>query len=191
LRQIAGILRGYGYDVLNSHIGTIPPRVGASNRDACLEAVQECDYFLGIIRGYYGSGQPLPSGLEDSEISITHAEQRRAIALHKPRAFLVEEKVVNARLLLKPLLDRLQPKRASALGASQWDLPVTRGKPNPLRYNPVIDNLRVIAMYEEALLSEEDYSARHDHWCQTSSVRPIFNHSYRRALKTREGCEQI
>jgi len=166
VEQIAGTLDVYGYHVLNSHIGTIAPTAGLSNFQACLEAVTRCDYFLGIIRGYYGSGRPARSGLADDEIGITHMEQRRAIQLDKPRAFLVEEKVVNARQLLRPLLKLLR-KDPFVDRVPQWDLPLAEGERNPLEHNPVIDDLRILAMYEEALLSEQSFTARHDHWCQS------------------------
>lgn len=166
VEQIAGVLTGYGYDVLNSHVGTIVPTAGASNFAACLAAVAECDYFLGIIRGTYGSGKPAASGLGDDQISITHAEQRRAIQLDKPRLFLVEEKVANARQLLRPLLGRLRTAPLDERKVPVWDLPLAAGEKAPLKHNPVIDDLRVLAMYEEALLSETDLAARHDHWCQ-------------------------
>ena len=107
------------------------------------------------------------SGLGDAEISITHMEQRRAIQLDKPRTFLVEEKVATARQLLKPLLGLLRDAPLDGNGVPQWDLPVVKGRSNLLKNNPVIDDLRVLAMYEEALLSERALAARNDHWCQT------------------------
>jgi len=56
LRQICAVLTGFGYEVLNSHIGTIQVHPGRSNQENCVAAASECDAFLGIIRPFYGSG---------------------------------------------------------------------------------------------------------------------------------------
>ncbi len=166
LEQIAATLTTYKYDVLMSHMGTIPPIPHAGNRAACLRAVDACHYFVGIIRGQYGSGQGTASGLADHEVSITHHEQRRAIHLDKPRLFLVEQKVAEARQVLKPILGHFRADPLDPNGVPQWDLPLAPGEQNPFRGNGVLTDLRVLAMYEEALLSEQDPAARHDHWCQ-------------------------
>lgn len=86
-------LDSYGYDVMNSHMGTVYAGADKSNLASCLDAVDECDAFLGIIRPEYGSGII-------GETSITHEEVLRAILLKKSRWFLVDSKVVFARQLL-------------------------------------------------------------------------------------------
>jgi len=94
--QLASIytqLYSYGYDVMNSHMGTIYAGADKSNKVNCLAAVEECDVFLGIIRPSYGSGVI-------GETSITHEEVLKAILLKKARWFLVDYKVVFARQLL-------------------------------------------------------------------------------------------
>lgn len=73
IRQICATIESfkskkYEYEVLNSHIGTIYVAPGISNQEACLRAVDDCDFFLGIILPRYGSG-------------ITHDEFKRAIQL--------------------------------------------------------------------------------------------------------------
>src|SRR5690349_10224336 len=90
LDQICGVLDTYGYSVMNSRRGTIPTHPGKTNKDNCLDAVRECDVFLGIIRPFYGSGVV-------GERSITHEEVRLAIELNKPRWFLVHGHVTFAR----------------------------------------------------------------------------------------------
>lgn len=92
LRQICAAIKSYKsrqfeYEVLNSHIGSIYVPPGVSNTDACLRAVDDCDFFLGIILPRYGSG-------------ITHQEFSRAITLDKPRGFLSHFSVRYARELL-------------------------------------------------------------------------------------------
>jgi hypothetical protein len=59
LTTIVALLKRLGYDVLNSHVGTIKVVPTLSNLENCLKAVEECDLFLGIIRPYYGSGNIL------------------------------------------------------------------------------------------------------------------------------------
>src|SRR5271155_4132811 len=48
LRQICGVLTSLGYEVWNSHLGTVPVSPALSNRENCIEAVKACDLFLGI-----------------------------------------------------------------------------------------------------------------------------------------------
>ena len=55
LYQIVALLQTLGYEVLNSHVGTIKVNPKLSNLENCLNAVDECDLFLGIIRPYYGT----------------------------------------------------------------------------------------------------------------------------------------
>jgi hypothetical protein len=50
LYQIVALLYSMGYEVLNSHVGTIKVNPNLSNLENCLNAVDECDIFLGIIR---------------------------------------------------------------------------------------------------------------------------------------------
>lgn len=97
LESTYALLDSYGYEVLMSHKGTLPVDPNNSALDSCLDAVQECDIFLGVILPRYGSGVE-----EDGEDSVTHREFIEAIALNKPRWFLVHEHVAVARQLLSP-----------------------------------------------------------------------------------------
>lgn len=56
LEQIYATLTGIGYDVWMSDKGTVPVISKNSAFEDCLAAVENCDLFLGIISGYYGSG---------------------------------------------------------------------------------------------------------------------------------------
>jgi len=98
LSQIAATLHTLGYEVLNSHIGTIKVNPHLSNLENCLNAVDECDLFLGIIRPYYGTGII-------GEKNITFEEIKRAIELKKPYWFLVNRDVVFARNLFTKIKD--------------------------------------------------------------------------------------
>ena len=148
LAQVEAILRGYRYEVIMSPAGTVPIQVGAHNFDACLRAVEACDVFMGIIRGAYGSGRA------PGEPSITHQEIRHAIKLDKPRLFAVEQKVDHARQLLRPLQKDRQ-------GNPTWNY-----AEDVFKGNPIIDDLRVLDMSEEALLSNRPLMQRTNHWCQ-------------------------
>ncbi|MCA6369498.1 MAG: DUF4062 domain-containing protein [Cytophagales bacterium] len=94
LSQIVAQLNTLGYEVLNSHYGSIKVNPHLSNLDNCLKAVDECDLFLGIIRPYCGTGNI-------GEKNITFEEIKEAIRLKKPYWFLVHRDVVYTRLLLK------------------------------------------------------------------------------------------
>ena len=96
LSQIIAQLQLLGYEVLNSHSGSIKVNPKLSNLDNCLNAVEECDLFLGIIRPFYGTGNI-------GEKNITFEEIKKAIELKKPYWFLVHRDVVFARLLFSKL----------------------------------------------------------------------------------------
>ena len=68
LSQIIAQLQLLGYEVLNSHSGSIKVNPKLSNLDNCLNAVEECDLFLGIIRPFYGTGNIGESNITFEEI---------------------------------------------------------------------------------------------------------------------------
>jgi hypothetical protein len=96
ISTICSELSTMGYHVLNSHIGSIKVNPYESNLENCLNAVRECDVFLGIIRPYYGTGNI-------DELNITFEEIKLAMKLNKPYWFLVHRDVVFARQLMKHL----------------------------------------------------------------------------------------
>ena len=96
LSAIVAQLNTLGYEVINSHMGTMKTNSELSNLENCLNAVDECDLFLGIIRPFYGSGNI-------DEKNITFEEIKRAIELKKPYWFLVHRDVVFARQLFKKM----------------------------------------------------------------------------------------
>lgn len=151
LDQIHGLLTGYGYQVWNSHKGSLPVVPGLSAFDTCLAAVDACDIFFGIIRPQYGSGVAAAG-----ENSITHRELSRAIELGKPRFFLADAVVVNARRLLMDLGHKGP--------AGRVDLKLAKGA-------KLIDDLRVIDMYEEAIQDAIPVADRTNNWVQTYGDR--------------------
>lgn len=148
LDQIYGILEQYGYDVWMSHKGTVPTDPRKTAFENCLDAVEQCDIFLGIITGNYGSGQVA------GQPSITHQEIRRAVARDKLRWYLVHHNVTIIRQVLKQF---------------RFD---SEGNPLPLvlKRTPVLSDIRVLEMYEEALQLDRPYEARSANW-----VQPFFN----------------
>jgi len=142
LEQICATLKAYGYEVWNSHFKTVPVDPGLSNQENCLRAVETCDLVLGIIRPQYGA-------VVDGDISITHHEIRKAIELKKPRWFIAHRDISVARQLFKQYMFD---------GA---------GNPNPgfsYRRTPIMDDVRIIKLYNEAILNDVPADERIGHW---------------------------
>ena len=142
LDQICSALQIYGYDVWNSHFKTIPVHPEKSNTENCLLAVKACDVFFGIIRPQYGSGVI-------EELSITHQEMLKAIELKKPRWFIAHRDITVARQLLKQyMFDR-------------------EGQPNldfVYRRTNVMDDIRVVRLYNDTILNDVPPKERIGHW---------------------------
>jgi len=149
LRQICGVLTTYGYEVWNSHLGTVRAYPNKSNKESCIIAAQKCDLFLGIARPFYGTGIVGPR-------SITHEEFRTAIATKKPRWFLVHRDVVCARGILKPYMFKKGGVRTKFR----------------LKENPIINDLRVIDLYHDAIQNEVPLLDRKGHWVQEFYTLP-------------------
>lgn len=146
LNQICGVLSSYvGYEIWNSHFGTMPTHPGKSNLENCLQAVRDRDAFFGIIRPFYGSGVV-------GERSITHEEMRLAVRLKKPRWFLVHGHVTFARQLLRQFIYRQDGKR--------------RARPMKFKPTKVLDDLRVIEMYDDVAQNDIPVHERKGHWVQ-------------------------
>ena len=147
LNQIFATLEGYGYTVWMSHKGTIPVSSKRTAFGNCLEAVDRCDAFPGIITGRYGSGVGL------NRKSITHREMVRAIRSNKLRWFLVHHEVTVARQLLRQF-------RFNADGTAR-----------KLAFQPtsILDDLRVLEMYEQAIRQNRPLSQRTGNWVQPYS----------------------
>ena len=100
LRNIFIMLDGFGYDVYMSKEGTIPLHSRLSNLVNCVNGVDECDVFLGIVRPLIGSGV-----LEKGARSITAQEFDRAIELGMLRFILADYRVEFAHKFLN-LMDQ-------------------------------------------------------------------------------------
>jgi len=156
LDQVFALLEGLGYTVWMSHAGTLFANPGLSAFDNCLQAVDACDLFLGIIAGRYGSGK------EKGEKSITHRELDRAIFSGKPAWFLVHSDVAVARQLLGQY--KKNKKHLT------WVF--------PFRRTAVLDDLRILQMYEKAMRHHMPLRRRRGNWVQeyhysTEAIRYI------------------
>lgn len=143
LEVICGVLSGYGYEVWNSHMRTLPVHPGKSNLKNCVAAVKECDLFLGIIRPFYGSGIV-------GKRSITHAEMREAVRLNKPRWFLAHDHVQFARQVFRQYRFTGSGKR------KRFRFTRTR----------VMDDIRVIDMFDDVVQTAVPIQERTGNWCQ-------------------------
>lgn len=147
LERVFAILTNIGYEVWMSHKGTVQVwPIGKIAFDNCLEAVEKCDLFLSIITTQYGSGKESKESL-----SITHQELLKAIDLNKPRWIIAHDHVPFTRSLLYNLGFKTAEDRAKLT----------------LEKNRIIDDLRVVDMYELAI--RHDISVHRDregNWVQ-------------------------
>ncbi|HCS19380.1 MAG TPA: hypothetical protein DIW47_02260 [Bacteroidetes bacterium] len=150
LRQVYELLDSYGYDVCMSHMGTILLDSSKSNLDNCIDAVNECDVFVGFIRPDYGSGV-----LEIGGKSITHFEFDTGYQRDIPRFILADYRVVFTRSLFKDsfVVEDSTAKRINFDSIS-------------FENNNVMDT-RCIRMYNEAIKDKEKpVSRRTGNWVQ-------------------------
>ncbi|MCW4467670.1 DUF4062 domain-containing protein [Flavobacterium sp. MFBS3-15] len=143
ISQVCTILKEYGYDVLNSHMKTIPVDPRLSNTDNCLAAVRSADIVFGILRPRYGAAP-------GDEYSITHLEMLEAIALNKPKWFIAHRDISVARQLLKQYMYLEDGKTA-----------------NPhFKFNgiPILDDIRLIHQYNDTIRNEVKPADRVGHW---------------------------
>jgi hypothetical protein len=160
LDQVYALLSGFGYEVWMSHKGTMPVDPTATALDNCLNAVGRCDLFFSIITPQYGSG------VLDGELGITHQELLRAIDLKKPRWILAHDHVVFARSLFRKLGARDATARAELLKKLGYADKKSLGDLRK-REAHVIDDFRVIDMYEAAILHDiREYQDRTGNWVQ-------------------------
>lgn len=154
LETIYALLESFGYEVLMSYKGTIPIDPDESAMDSCLQAVDDCDLFLGVILPRYGSGKETPDGL-----SITHREAEKAISDNRPRWFLVHEHVAIARQLLSPY--RKKDQNGNGTSPFEFQAGIQFGK------TPVLSDVRIIDLIELAMRHDvPDVAERQGNWVQ-------------------------
>jgi hypothetical protein len=148
LRQVYSSLKQFGYEVICSPVGSLPVNPNESNRENCLNAVEDCDLFIGFIRPIYGSGRS-----KKSAKSITHEELEKAVQKDIPRWVLAHSSVVKMRSLVRHLFYHEDGTRNQTVF-------------KPLKGQ--FDDPRVIEMYELAVdtHSKKAWSERKNHWVQ-------------------------
>ena len=121
LDVIRGILEGFGYEVIMSKDGDVYVPTGYTPEQACLKAVEDCDFFFGILLPRYGSG-------------ITHKEFLKAQDLNKPRWFIAHHYVTFARKLLQQFMFNEDGERIEEF---------------EIKPTSVLDSVKVIDMYND------------------------------------------
>lgn len=146
LRQTYATLRGFGYEVICSPAGSVAVNPKKPNLKNCLNAVEECNLFIGFIRPIYGSGRD-----SKKDKSITHLELEEAIKLDRPRWMLAHSSVVKMRSLVKHVF---------------YDKDGVRNAVEFKELKGEFDDPKVIEMYELAAdsNSEKPWSQRTNHW---------------------------
>lgn len=144
LSAICATISTLDYAVINSHIGTVRVNPDKSNLDNCLEAVRQCDAFVGIIRPYYGTGNI-------EERNIAFEEMKLAIELNKPYWFLVHRDVVFTRQLKKHLYYLNEERK------QQFDVKIRKS---------VIFDERTLDIYGYVLHKGKPLATRTGNWAQ-------------------------
>ena len=146
LRQTYATLRGFGYEVICSPIGTLSVNPTQPNLDNCLRAVEECEIFIGFIRPIYGSGRD-----SKKHKSISHLELEKAVELGRTRWMLAHSSVVKMRSLVRHVF---------------YDKDGNRNAREFKGLKGEFDDPRVIEMYELAAdsNSKKPWSQRVNHW---------------------------
>ena len=147
LDRVYDLLTAFGYEVWMSHKGTLPVFSKKSAFENCLEGVRQCQIFLGIIGTRYGSGIDKN---DPHSLSIVHQELRLAIELKKARWLLAHENILTARTLFAKL---------GYIG-------VEGRKSLALKPSDVLDDKRLIDMYEEATFDRLPLAERKGNWVQ-------------------------
>lgn len=138
LSRVFAQLDGYGYDVCMSKEGTVPLNSRLSNLVNCVNAVEECHVFLGIIRPLTGTGILEPNGR-----SITAQEFDRAIEIGMPRFVLADYRVEFAHKFLKLMgqdlaaIPNYKEREVTRDGKKVWER-----KPNLIVHGECVDVYR-------------------------------------------------
>jgi hypothetical protein len=147
LDRVYDLLTSFGYDVWMSHKGTLPVVSNKSAFENCLEGVRKCRVFLGIIGTRYGTGIDKN---DPESLSIVHQELRLAIELKKARWLLAHENILTARTLFAKL----------------GHVGVEGRKSLNLKPSDVLEDKRLIDMYEEATFDRLPLAERKGNWVQ-------------------------
>jgi hypothetical protein len=149
LESIYDLLDGLGYDVLNSHKGTVQVNSTKTNLDNCLDAVDKCDVFIGFVRPDYGSGV-----LDVGGKSITHQEFERATSRKIPWYMMADYRVPFVRSLFK--------KATVTIGGKEQPLNIS-----DVLFKSKVMDFRSVELYNQ-MIKDKDFpiSMRMGNWVQ-------------------------
>ncbi len=134
------------FNVLSSFHGYVKVNPKLSNLDNCVQAVDEADWFLGIVRPYFGTGNI-------GEKNITFEEIKRAIQLNKSAWFYIHRDVIFAERIL------------SSIQVNNTEKSKNR-TPNELLPNRFIDK-EAIDLYNYVIKNDEkNLELRNGNWAQ-------------------------
>ncbi len=145
LSKIVNDIKDRNFNVLNSFYGSIKVNPQLSNLDNCLQAAKETDWFMGIVRPYYGTGNI-------NAKNITFEEIRTAIGGNKQRWFFIHRDVTFASDILDEIIVNKKSKDAD--------------EKNEIKNNRFIDQ-KAIDLYNFVIKDHEtDLELRNGNWAQ-------------------------
>lgn len=134
------------FKVLSSFLGSIKVNPKLSNLANCLKAVEETNWFMGIVRPYYGTGNI-------NEKNITFEEIKTSIKLNKPRWFYIHRDVTFAEKIVGRILVKNTEESKPKI-------------PNELLPNHHIDK-EAIDLYNFVIKNDEEkLELRNGNWAQ-------------------------
>lgn len=82
ISQICALLKVLGYNVWNSHLGTVRVNPALSNLENCLKAVEDCDSSPQLqVQNYYSSKNDFESLLDETFGSLNINVKRKMLAI--------------------------------------------------------------------------------------------------------------
>jgi len=134
------------FTVLNSFHGSIKVNPKLSNLENCVQAVDEANWFLGIVRPYFGTGNI-------KEKNITFEEIKTVIQLNKRRWFYIHRDVIFAEKILNSI-------KVNKIEGGDTKIP------NELLPNQSIDK-EAINLYNHVIKNDEkQLELRNGNWAQ-------------------------
>lgn len=151
LSKIIEELKQNEFKVLNSFYGSIRVNPKLSNLNNCIQAVRDTQWFLGLVRPYYGTGNI-------DEKNITFEEIKTAIQQQKPRWFYIHRDVIFASRIFKFI-------EVNKVLIKEGDKKTVSGE-NILRSNEHID-IETIELYNCVTKDNEtNLKLRNGNWAQ-------------------------
>ncbi|KQO29077.1 hypothetical protein ASF10_22650 [Flavobacterium sp. Leaf82] len=153
LSKIINDIEDNGFNIRNSFHGSIKVNPNLSNLNNCLQAVNDTDWLMGIVRPYYGTGNI-------NETNITFEEIKLSIKLQKPRWFFIHRDVTFA----NKIQDKIQVNKKLAVNNEAAKTQIT--EKNKLLPNRHIKQ-EAIDLYNYVIKDhQKDLEMRNGNWAQ-------------------------